>query len=449
MTGYELENSAIKGLPWYRTLTRTQWKALLASNLGWLFDGFEQYALILTMGTALRALLDPKDYAAIPAYSGFIIAMMVLGWAIGGVIGGVLADYFGRKRVMIFSILGYSAMTGLSGLSVNWEMLAATRFLVGVCFGSEWVTGTALVSELWPPRLRGRGAGLMQCGVAIGFFCASALWYNISDLGPNAWRYMFFICVSPALVTLWIRRGIEETDRWKEVNDRRQEAIARKQRGENILPGDRRLTRLTLLELFSERKLMYPTIFGVLISLALTVGYFGVAIWAPPFVGSVAEKEGLSRETWVSIAGMAANFGAIVGYLLYGTIADLQGRKTASYLFCFACLLFPPFLYFSTHHIYILLCFAALTSACTLGAFTILACWIPELFPTRVRATAVSFIFNAPRFISWLGPHLAGTIIAKLGGYGMIALYLGPVYLLAIFSIPFLPETLGKPLPED
>src|ERR1700760_5081743 len=87
--------------PWYRTLTRTQWKALLASNLGWLFDGFEQYALILTMGTALRALLDPKDYAAIPAYSGFIIAMMVLGWAIGGVMGGVLAGYFRRKKVMI------------------------------------------------------------------------------------------------------------------------------------------------------------------------------------------------------------------------------------------------------------------------------------------------------------------------------------------------------------
>jgi MFS family permease len=449
MVSYELEKPAIAELPWYRTLTVTQWKALLASNLGWLFDGFEQYALILTMGTALRALLDQKDYPAIPAYSGFVIAMMVLGWAIGGIIGGVLADYLGRKRVMILSILGYSAMTGLSGLSYNWEMLAVTRFLVGVCFGSEWITGTALVSELWPPRLRGRGAGLMQCGVAIGFFCASALWFTISDLGPNAWRYMFFICVLPALVTLWIRRGIEETDRWKDVNARRQEAITRKQRGESAVPGDRRLTRFTLIELFSERNLRSPTIFALLISLGLTIGYFGVAIWVPPFIGSVAEKAGLSRETWVSIGGMAANFGAIVGYLLYGSIADLQGRKIASYFFCTTCLIVPPLLYFTTQNLMLLLFLAGLMSAFALGSFTILACWIPELFPTRVRATAVSFVFNAPRFISWLGPLWAGTIIAKLGGYGMVALYLGPAYLLALASIPFLRETLGEPLPED
>jgi MFS family permease len=449
MTGYEIENPAIERSPWYLTLTPVQWKALLASNLGWLFDGFEQYALILTMGTALRALLDAKDYADIPAYSGCIIAMMVLGWAIGGIIGGVLADYFGRKKVMILSILGYSAVTGLSGLSYNWEMLAVTRFLVGVCFGSEWVTGTALVSELWPPRLRGRGAGLMQCGVAIGFFCASALWFTISGLGPNAWRYMFFICVSPALVTLWIRSGVEETDAWKDVRDRRSKAIARKKQGVSILAGDRRLTRLTLIELFSEEKLRYPTIFALLISLALTVGSFGVAIWVPPFIGSLAENAGRSREIWVSVAGMAANFGAIIGFLLYGTLADLQGRKIASYFFCGGCLIVPPFLYFTTQNLFLLLFLAALTSAFTLGSFTILACWIPELYPTRVRATAVSFVFNAPRFISWLAPLLAGTIIAKLGGYGMVALYLGPVYLLALASIPFLRETLGEPLTED
>ena len=113
--------------------------------------------------------------------------------------------------------------------------------------------------------------------------------------------------------------------------------------------------------------------------------------------------------------GMDANFGAIVGYLLYGTIADLQGRETASYLFCVTCLLVPPFLYFSTQHIFILLCLAASTSA-----FTSVLSQKSHAryldFPAAFEQLPMSFIFNAPRFIS-LGPLLARTIIAKLGGY--------------------------------
>src|SRR6266568_3845037 len=101
------------GQQWHRTLNATQWKTLLASNLGWVFDGYETFALILTVGVALRQLLDPSQYAQIPAYIGTVVAMTLLGWGIGGMLGGILADYVGRKRMMILAILAYSIMTGL------------------------------------------------------------------------------------------------------------------------------------------------------------------------------------------------------------------------------------------------------------------------------------------------------------------------------------------------
>jgi MFS family permease len=177
-----MSNTAIApSQPWYSVLNRAQWITVIASNLGWLFDGYETYAVILTVGFALRQLLDPAQFAQIPVYAGAVIALTLLGWGIGGIIGGILADYLGRKRTMMLAILVYSIVTGLSAFAWDWMSFAVLRFLVGVAIGSEWVTGASIVSELWPDRARGRGAGLMQCGLGIGFFLASLVWGNRSQ----------------------------------------------------------------------------------------------------------------------------------------------------------------------------------------------------------------------------------------------------------------------------
>src|SRR3569833_1066200 len=136
--------------PWYRSLNRNQWNTLIASNLGWLFDGYETYALIISIGVALRQLLDPSQYSQIPVYAGLVIALTLLGWAVGGLIGGVIADYLGRKRTMLLAILAYSIMTGLSAFAWEWAALTALRSLAGAAIGSEWVTGTPIGAELWP-----------------------------------------------------------------------------------------------------------------------------------------------------------------------------------------------------------------------------------------------------------------------------------------------------------
>src|SRR5215475_8400984 len=206
---------AIGGVPWYRSLNREQWKVLFASNLGWLFDGFEIYALFLTVGFALRQLLDVSQAAAIPQYAGYILAFTVFGWATGGVIGGIVADYIGRKRTMLLAILAYCLTTGLSACAWDWVSFALLRFLVGVAIGSEWATGASIVSEVWPDNARGRGAGLMQCGLGIGFFLASFTWLFVSGYGPHAWRIMFFIGVLPALFALWLRTGVPESQKWE------------------------------------------------------------------------------------------------------------------------------------------------------------------------------------------------------------------------------------------
>ena len=188
--------------PWYRSLNANQWKTVFASNLGWMFDGYETFALILVVGVALHDLLLPSQFAQIPAFAGTVIGITLLGWGIGGVIGGVLADYIGRRRTMIFAILAYSITTGLSAFAWDWVSFALLRFLVGIAIGSEWSTGASMTAEVWPDNARGRGAGLMQCGLGIGFFLASFIWLFVSGYGPGAWRIMFIIGVIPALFAL-------------------------------------------------------------------------------------------------------------------------------------------------------------------------------------------------------------------------------------------------------
>src|SRR6516162_10285538 len=218
-------------LPWYRALTATQWRTLIATNLGWLFDGYEAYALFLTVGPAMRSLLDPSQYAQIPAYIGTVVAITLLGWGIGGFCGGILADYIGRKRTMIYAILAYSILTGLTAISFNWISFALLRFLVGIAIGSEWATGSSMIAELWPDNARGRGAGLMQCGIGIGNFIASFVWLYVGSLGPDSWRYLFLIGILPAVLTLWIRTSIPESDKWEQINERRKAARERKRSG--------------------------------------------------------------------------------------------------------------------------------------------------------------------------------------------------------------------------
>jgi MFS family permease len=442
-----MAHAAIEGA-WYRTLSATQWKTLLASNLGWVFDGFETYALILTVGLALRDLLDPSEHSRIPAYAGAIIATTLLGWALGGLMAGVVADYIGRKRTMILAILTYSFMTALSAFSWDWTSFAIIRFLVGLAIGSEWVTGTSLTAEFWPDHARGRGAGLFQCGFGIGFFLASLVWLFVGTTGPAAWRTMYLIGVLPALLTLWIRRAIPESKLWEEANERRRAAAERRRSGAVPLPEDKSLTRFTLVDLFVEPEERNLTIIALLMATASAVGFWAISSWVPPFVGSVAAKAGNSATQWASYTGMTFTAGTIVGYVGFGFLADAFGRKPITLLFFAVSLLLTPILFLWATNLFALLALAALLGCFASGQFTWMSTWLPELYPTRIRATGAGFIFNVSRIPAALGVFIAGAAIAYFGNYGNAATTIALIYLLGLAAGPFLPETRGKPLPH-
>ena len=440
-------NADVSG-PWYRSLNRSQWNTLLATNLGWLFDGYELYALILTIGVALHQLLDASQYVRIPAYAGFIIATTLLGWGVGGMIGGILADYIGRKRTMMLAILAYSLMTGLSAIAWSWESFAVLRFIVGVAIGSEWATGTSITAELWPDKARGRGAGLMQCGLGIGFFAASLIWVFVAPQGPNAWRFMYLIGVVPGLFTLWIRRGIPESAVWERTDKRRKAASQRKKGGGKLDAADHALTRFTLFELFADPVVLRRLVFTFLMSLSTTLAWWAIASFVPPYVASVAAKAGLPGPVWAGYTGMAYNAAAIVGYVGLGFLADIYGRKPVVLVFYALSLVMTPVLFLWTHDLNLLLLAAAVNGFFTLGQYSWMPVWLPELFPTSVRATGVAFAFNAPRFIAFIGPMIAGTLIADFGGYGNMAVAFSFAYVVGFVATLFLPETRGKPLPD-
>jgi MFS family permease len=437
-------------LPWYRSLSRQQWKVLIASNLGWTFDGFEIFALFLTVGFALRQLLDVAEYAAIPQYAGYILACTVFGWATGGVIGGIIADYIGRKRTMMLAILAYSLTTGLSAFAWDWESFAVLRFLVGVAIGSEWATGASIVSELWPDHSRGKGGGLLQCGAGIGGLLASGVWLLIGSSGPNAWRWMYLVGVLPAFVVWWIRRNIPESPRWEEAHEHRRAAQAQKESGAALEGVEAALTRFTVVDLFTDRSVRRPLIFSFLMMFSVTFAFWGVGTFIPTYVGNVATKAGLSAPYYAGLAGFLTSVCGIVGFIALGFLADAIGRKPTAMLYYFMSLVLTPLVYLwgQSQDIGIVLFLVGVFGFFTLGIWAWAPVWLPELFPTRMRGTAVAFVFNAPRFISCLGPLVAGTLIVALGGYGWAATYVGLFFLLGVLAAPFLPETNGKPLPH-
>jgi MFS family permease len=432
--------------PWYRSLNANQWKTMLASNIGWMFDGYETYALILTVGVALHQLLAPAQFAQIPAYAGTVIGITLLGWGVGGFIGGILADYIGRRRTMILAILAYSLTTGLSAFAWDWVSFALLRFVVGIAIGSEWATGASMTAEVWPDHARGRGAGLMQCGLGIGFFLASLVWLFVSGYGPGAWRIMYFIGVIPALFALWLRTGVEESHKWEHANEKRKAARAKKKSGAALSAEDQHLTRFTLSDLFADPTVRKHAIVAFIMSLTTTVAWWGISTWVAPYVAAAAGKAQLPPQTWAAYAGMSYNAGAIIGYIGLGFLADWIGRKPIVMIFFAGALLLTPVFYLWTSDLHMLVLIAGINGFFTLGLYSWMPVWLPELLPTRMRATGMAFVFNAPRFIAFMGPLFAGLLIAQFGGISKMAVGFSLIYILGFVVVPFLPETKGKPL---
>ena len=423
-------------------------RALLLSGLGWLFDGYETYALILVGTAAIRDLVAPDRLAELPLHFGGLIAVTLLGWATGGLAFGVFADYLGRRRALMLSILIYAVFTGLSAAAPDYGTLLAFRFLTGLGLGGEFAPGTTLVSELWPPARRGRAAGALCSAFGVGCLLASGLWLLVGGLGHGSWRAMFAIGVLPAFLLLWLRRGVEDPAIWVDADRRRRLARQATATGRGLGDQDRRLARFTLADLFANPELRRRTLLLLVMALASVVGYWGVSSWVPQQARAVAARAGHGEGGWGALAGLLFSAGGIAGYLVLGALADRWGRKPTIALFFAGSVVASVAPFLIDGDLGLFMAAATANGFFTSGQFAWMAVYLPEVYPTAVRGTGTAVVYNSARYLAAFGPLVAGWVVQSLGGMAHAAGLMSGIYVLALAATPFAaPETRGQPLP--
>jgi MFS family permease len=424
-------------ISWRYGVSRYQWLVLFVAWLGWVFDSMDATIYALVLEPALHDLLrapggGPVDSAVIGWYGGIIFAIFLIGWAVGGVLFGLLADNFGRTRALVFTILIYAVFTGLAALSQTWWQLAIFRFITALGIGGEWAAGATLVAEVWPEEKRTRAAGLLQSAWAAGFFAAAVI--NLL-LRHHGWRPIFVVGVLPAVVALFVRLWVREPERWV------------KARAEDRQAGGPR--PLKLMELFAPG-LLRPTLVGSGLAFVAVFGLWGATNWTPTLVRKLPELQGLSAAelaSRVSYAIMLLNVGALAGYLSFSPLADRLGRRPVFALMCVGSLVMLPLTFLTPRTYLQVLMLLPLLGFFNNGIFSGFPIYLPELYPTRIRATAAGFCFNIGRVLAATGPFMTGYLVIHLGSFGLAASAVALVYVVGLLILPFAPETKGRVLP--
>ncbi len=436
---------------WYSGLSAKHWRILTASFLGWVFDGYEAFALVVVIPFVLKSMLTAAQFEQRAIWAGVAIGVTLLGWGVGGLAGGVLADYVGRKRMMIWSVFFYALFSGVTAFATGFWVFCFLRFVTGFAMGSEWSTGVSLLAETWPNRARPKGAGFLQSGFGFGTLIAALVWFGLSratPLGQDTWRLVFVIGALPAFFCLYIRRAVDESDRWLEAIRKRRWAATEQGAAAAAAPAGASRP-FTLSEIFREREGRRRALLALLLSMTTTIGWWAISSWLPQFAVQMAAAAGVANPAQVGMhAVLLYTCGAVVAYLLSGFLADLLGRRLYLFLTFFGSLITTPLVYLWTATLDGLMWASFVNGFFTLGcAYSWMAIYPAELFTSSVRATAAAFIFNAARLVAWVFPIVAGTLIHAFGSIPRAAMTLASVYVVGLIVPWFMPETRGRDLP--
>jgi SHS family sialic acid transporter-like MFS transporter len=407
-----------------------KWLVLLAAFLGWMFDGLEMGIFPQIARPALTQLLR-RDLAGqvlvpgqlenlIKSWDQFITAMFLFGAAFGGLVFGWLGDRVGRVKAMSASILVYSAFTGLLYFVRSPHQIAALRFIAAIGMGGEWALGVALVMEVWDAKYRPILAGLIGAASNVGFFLVGLVGAAIK-IDESNWKLVALLGAAPAVLTFGIRIFVPESHKWQATQK---------------LAKTRPLT-----ELFRNRQLAIATLLAIVFASVALLGTWGAVQKIPPWVAGMAPNSPAS-----GYSQMASGFGAVLGCLIAPLIAAVLNRRVAYFLLCLGSLVLCQLL-FRTFTTYtsglIAMCF--LVGGLTAAFYGWLPLYLPELFPTRVRATAQGIAFNFGRILAGIGAIWGGTIG---GSYAKMGATVSLVYIAGMFLIWLAPETKGRPMPE-
>jgi MFS family permease len=431
------------------------------ASLAWLFDCLDQQLFILARGNAMANLLPPGTDANL--YGGYATSIFVAGWATGGLIFGAVGDRIGRAKTLTLTVLMYSVFTGLSALSKGWIDFALYRFVTGLGVGGVFGLAVALIADALPDKARPGALGTLQALSAVGNVTAGliSMWAgsmvsNGAMTADRSWKFMFLLGALPAFLCVFIQVRLKEPERW---------VTAREEgRKTGVAFG-------SYASLFGNPRWRHPALMGMLLCVAGVIGLWGIGFFAPELVGPVIEnslrKQNLPPEQiagakgyWIGINSIFQNIGAFIGMIAMTKLAQRFGRKPAfAVAFGAALVATVGFFQFFNDRTDVFW-MTPIMGACQLALFAGFAIYLPELFPTRLRSTGTSFCYNVGRFLAATGPFTLGhlqhalkagatTPEAKVEAFRNAATYMSGVFLLGFIALAFLPETKGKPLPED
>ena len=424
---------------WYSAVTRYQWLVLVIASAGWMFDAFEGQVFNITRGQMLADLMGSESSPErVRMWGDTFLAIFLLGGTVGGLAFGSLADRYGRKPTLAFTILFYSIFSGLTYFATELWHVAVLRFLVALGVGGEWAVGATLVAEVFPSRARARASGIFHATSVLGTWLAAAAGLVVG----SQWRYAYIIGLLPALLVLWVRSSIHEPERWSTVAHGRAEA-----------GGSERRRAGSFSELFGVTRWAKPAILGLLLAAVGLGTFWGVTVAGQDLTQSLLMRNGLPQGQAAERAkfafGIVQTAGGGLGLLCFGPLAEWIGRRGAFALMHLAALAIVPVICYLPQTYGQMLCVLPLFGFFTLASHAGYAVYFPELFPDHLRATGTSICFNGGRLVAapilWLSGLLKG-----LPGMDLrhAVLILSSLFVVGLVVLMFLPETKGKPLPE-
>ncbi|MBI3837000.1 MAG: MFS transporter [Planctomycetia bacterium] len=401
-------------------LSGDQWRSGLAAWLGWLFDGLDMhlYTLVAAPFVAQLLAVDIKD-KSVGTYSSVIQAAFLVGWALGGGFFGRIGDRMGRSRALMLTILTYAAFTGLSFFAETWWHLLIFRFMAALGIGGEWAVGAALLSETWPRSWRPWLAAVLQTAVNVGILVASLATYLMAGL---PYRCVFLVGILPALVTLWIRKAVPETEQWHAA---KLEHAHHEPSVWELFRGDVRRT----------------TIFTILVcSLALTA-HWAFNFWSLQHLRNLPDVRGWTnsqRNEFVSQAMGLLMISSIIGNFLAAALARWLGYRRSIALLCIIYFVSMTVTYGTERdhgQMWYFLPFMGASS----GLFALFTMYMPPLFPTLLRTTGAGFCYNIGRVAAAFGTVFFW-FFSTVGDYRLGLLYAGYLFIPAAAAALFLAE---------
>jgi MFS family permease len=404
-----------------RDLSAQQWRSGIAAWLGWLFDGLDMHLYVLVAAPFVAELIGVTDTRneAVGRYSSWIQAAFLVGWALGGGFFGRVGDRIGRSRALSLTILTYAFFTGLAFFVQAWWQLLIVRFLAALGIGGEWAVGASLLSETWPRRWRPWIAAVLQSAVNVGVLLASCVTFILAGHSP---RVVFLVGVLPALLVLWIRRAVPETEEWH----------AAKSAANHRAPGITDLFRGTI------RRMVILVI--LVCSISLTA-HWAFVFWYQQHLRNLPDVIDLAPARKTELASFANSLvmaASIAGNFLAAAMARLIGYRRSIALLCLAYGAAMVATYSVPLGYKTLLVLLPVMGACS-GLFALFTMYLPPLFPVLLRTTGAGFCYNIGRIAAAVGTVFFG-LFSSVGDYRIALICAGFLFLPAAIVAWRLPE---------